>query len=660
MGSRTPPQQHAMRTTALIPPGLARAALLVALTVSSGCTSDRAPSNPVIPVPAVARVSVTPASASVDVGATVQLAAVVYDAAGNPLQGRSITWSSSANTIASVTAAGTVAGIAPGTATITAVAEGRQGSSEVTVLPPVPAVVARISVTPASASVTVGGTAQLTAVAYDSAGAVLLGKTIAWSSSATTVASVTATGTVTGISAGAATITAAAEGKQATATVTVLPPAPSLGTITVNGAQQFQTMSGWEALAEIGQAECDPRAYQTYKNEVLDRAANEVGINRIRVGLRNGYENPIDQFLNFKAGQLTFNQWKVFWFQVVNDNIDPFVINPAGFNWGYLDYTMDELVVPLKQRLAARGESFWLNLSYTGANSGDLHRDSPDEYAEFVLAAFQHLQQKYGWVPNSLEIVNEPNLGTWSASHVGLNLVAAKRRLNQAGFFPDFVGPSGSKIGDSIQYFDAMMLISGVPQALNEFAYHRYGTIPTQSQLRNVGQRGAQYGMRTAMLEHGGSGHDDLHEDLTLANVSAWQQFGLAFCSDQDGGGVYLPIYGAKLGQNTPSVQTGRLTKYLRQYFRYVALRAVRVGATTSDARFAPVAFRNVNGKYVAVVKASAAGSFTVGGLPAGTYGIDYTTDSDYMRALPDVTISGAQALATSIPAAGVITIFAR
>lgn len=374
MGSRTPPQQHAMRTTALIPPGLARAALLVALTVSSGCTSDRAPSNPVIPVPAVARVSVTPASASVDVGATVQLAAVVYDAAGNPLQGRSITWSSSANTIASVTATGTVAGIAPGTATITAVAEGRQGSSEVTVLPPVPAVVARISVTPASASVTVGGTAQLTAVAYDSAGAVLLGKTIAWSSSATTVASVTATGTVTGISAGAATITAAAEGKQATATVTVLPPAPSLGTITVNGAQQFQTMSGWEALAEIGQAECDPRAYQTYKNEVLDRAANEVGINRIRVGLRNGYENPTDQFLNFKAGLLTFNQWKVFWFQVVNDNIDPFVINPAGFNWGYLDYTMDELVVPLKQRLAARGESFWLNLSYTG---GEFRRPAP-------------------------------------------------------------------------------------------------------------------------------------------------------------------------------------------------------------------------------------------------------------------------------------------
>ncbi|MEQ1694076.1 MAG: hypothetical protein ABMA00_22495, partial [Gemmatimonas sp.] len=113
-------------------------------------------------------------------------------------------------------------------------------------------------------------------------------------------------------------------------------------------------------------------------------------------------------------------------------------------------------------------------------------------------------------------------------------------------------------------------------------------------------------------------------------------------------------------GSNTPVVQTGAMTKYLRQYFRYVALRAVRVGATTADSRFAPVAFRNLSGKYVVVVKASAAGTFTVGGLPPGTYGIDYTTASEYMRALGDVTITSTQTLSTAIPASGVLTIFAR
>jgi hypothetical protein len=86
----------------------------------------------------------------------------------------------------------------------------------------------------------------------------------------------------------------------------------------------------------------------------------------------------------------------------------------------------------------------------------------------------------------------------------------------------------------------------------------------------------------------------------------------------------------------------------------------VRVGAQSADARFSPVAFRNANGKYVVVVKATAGGSFTVGGLPAGTYGIDYTTAADYMKPLADVTISGSQAVNTSIPAAGVLTIFAK
>lgn len=519
--------------------------------------------------------------------------------------------------------------------------------------------VARVVITPAASTLDVGGTAQLSAAAYDAAGAVLQGKSVAWSTSASTVASVTSTGLVTGVSQGSATITATADGRRGTADVTVVPRGTSLGTITVNGQQTFQTMTGWEALMEIGQAECDPRAYAAYHNEVLDRAANEVGINRIRVGLRNGFENPVDYWPQKASGQLTFDQWKTHWFQVVNDNADPFTINPAGFNWGYLDYVIEQLIIPLKQRLQARGDDLWFNLSYTGANSGQLHRDNPDEYAEFVLAAFQHIQQKYGFVPNSLELVNEPNLQGWNAQVVGRNLAAVSARLHAAGFFPDFIGPTASGVVASTQYFDQMINMPSVAAELDEISYHRFGqTLP--SDLQAIAQRGAQYHMRTAMLEHGGSGHDHLHEDLTLANVSAWQQFGLAFCGTADNGGMYFLVSGAQLGQNNPVVNTAKMTKYLRQYFRFVGLRAVRVAATSADGRFAPVAFRNANGKYTVVVKASAGGSFSVGGLPAGTYAIDYTTAAAYMSPLPDVTVSSSQSITAAIPDAGVITIHAK
>lgn len=520
--------------------------------------------------------------------------------------------------------------------------------------------VATVRVTPSSASLDVGGSITLAAVPYASDGTAIAGKSLSWTSSATTVASVNAAGDVTGVAAGGATITASVDGKSGSASVTVTPVSTSTGTVTVNGAVQYQTMTGWEASPQIGQVECDPRAYQSFKNEVLDRAANELGINRIRLILQNGYENPVDYFADFMAGRLTFDEWKVYWFRVENDNANPLVMNPAGFQFGYMDYTMDELVVPLKQRLAARGEGLWLNLSYTGAKSGDLHRDNPAEYAELVLAAFQHLQQRYGWVPNSLELINEPNLGTWNGTQVGQALVAAKARLNAAGFYPQFVGPAVSQVSPSLPFFDEMMQVPGAAQALDEFSYHRYNSKPTANQLRAIGQRGAQYGVRTAMLEHGGSGYEDLHEDLTLANVSAWQQFALAFCGDRDIGGNYFPIYGASLGHNAPIVRTGEMTKYLRQYFRFVGLGAVRVGATSGNTQLEPVAFRNTNGKYTVVVKASAAVNFTVGGLPAGTYGIDYTTAADYAKALGDITITSSQALTTSIPAAGVITIHAR
>lgn len=629
-------------------------AMAAAVACSGGGGSTSLP-----PMARVASVSLSPSAITVEVGRTSQLTATARDASGNSMNGRTVTWSSTDATVATVSASGVVTGVRDGgPVAVSAAVDGRVAVAQVTVAS---SPVASVTLTPSAVTVPVGSGTQFAATLRDAAGGTVTGRSVSWSSSNTAVATVSSAGLVTGVAIGGpVTITAVSEGRSGSATVTVTLPNSSQATITVDAAQQFQTMTGWEALAEIGQAECDPRAYASYKNNVLDRAANELGINRIRIALRNGYENPVDQFLPFKAGQLTFNQWKVFWFQVVNDNNDPFVMNPAGFNWGYLDYTMDELVVPLKQRLAARGEGFWLNLVYVGANSGDLHRDNPEEYAELALAAFQHLQQRYGWVPNSLEIVNEPNLGTWNGTQVGQAMVAAKRRLNQAGFFPQLVGPTVSQAAASLPFFDQMMLVPGAAQALNEFSYHRYGTAPTATQLRGIAQRGATYGVRTSMLEHGGSGYEDLHEDLTLANVSSWEQFGLAFCGDRDIGGNYFPIYGASLGKNVPDVRTGAMTKYLRQYFRYVALGAVRIGATSTEAQWEPVAFRNPNGKYTVVVKANAGGTFSVGGLPAGTYGIDYTTANAYMQALPDAAVSAGQTLTTAIPGTGVLTIFAR
>ena len=168
----------------------------------------------------VVSVEVTPASANLLVGETVQLTATALNAEGEALPGRTATWTTDASSVATVSATGLVQAQGEGTATITATIDGKSGTSTITVtLSTVP--VASVDVTPTSATVSVGNTVQLTAVPRDAAGQPLSGRTVTWSTSASTVATVSSTGVVTGQAEGSATITAMSEGQSGTSSVTV-------------------------------------------------------------------------------------------------------------------------------------------------------------------------------------------------------------------------------------------------------------------------------------------------------------------------------------------------------------------------------------------------------------------------------------------------------
>jgi len=189
----------------------------------------------------VASVAVSPASAAVGVGATVQLTATPLDANGNPLTGRSVTWTSSAPSVATVDGTGLVTGVATGPATITAASEGKSGSSAITVSVPV----ATVTVSPTSATVSVGTTAQLTATPLDANGNALTGRTVTWTTGASGVATVDGTGLVTAVAGGATTITATSEGKSGTSAITVPVPvasvtvSPGSATVAVGATQQL-------------------------------------------------------------------------------------------------------------------------------------------------------------------------------------------------------------------------------------------------------------------------------------------------------------------------------------------------------------------------------------------------------------------------------------
>jgi hypothetical protein len=435
------------------------------------------------------------------------------------------------------------------------------------------------------------------------------------------------------------------------------------GVVQVDTTQRFQTMTGWESTAQGGQLE---PGYLTWKDTLLTLATADLGINRLRIELRSGSEHTRDYYLETQAGRLTGNAARCARYETVNDDNDPLHINPAGFKWTEFDGHLENLVIPFKQRMAALGKPVLLNVNYVGfitqcpTNARYDHAVAA-EYAEFVRAAVLHMREKYGLVPDLWETILEPdNTLVWNGTYIGQAMVAAANLLKQDGITLKFVGPSNTNMGTAIRYYDDLIAVPGAKALLSEFSYHRYSGV-SASNLADIGARSARDNMKTAMLEHIGSGVDDLYDDVLIGNNSAWSQFALAFpnpgTTSDDGGLYYLFDFS---NPARPIPREAKRTRFLRQVFTAGPLNSVRIGAGTSNAELRPLAFRATNGKVGIAIRTMNAATFTVGGLPPGTYSVTYATDAIEHGRTNDVTSTRATLVTLTMPAAGVITLIGK
>lgn len=178
--------------------------------------------------PVVANVAVTAPASTLFVDHSMTLTATARSASNQLLTGRTVTWTSSNPSVASVTDQGTVTGVAAGTVTITAVVEAIVGQLNLTItLAPI----SSISVSGPGSSVVAGQSINLTATAHSASGQALSGRSFVWATSDLAVASVSSAGVVTGVAAGTATISASAEGVSGSMAVSVS--ATPVATVTV-------------------------------------------------------------------------------------------------------------------------------------------------------------------------------------------------------------------------------------------------------------------------------------------------------------------------------------------------------------------------------------------------------------------------------------------
>jgi uncharacterized protein (TIGR03437 family) len=442
-------------------------------------------------------------------------------------------------------------------------------------------------------------------------------------------------------------------------TGTSQPPADAI--VRLNPGVRYQTVTGWEATAWAGQ---DSDAFPLFKDQVFDLAVNDLGINRLRLEVRAGVENAEDYWTQYQQGTIDYTRWRCVRYSTVNDNGDPSKINSSGYQFSELDDTVERIVLPVKQRMEARGEKLYLNVNYVAFTNqicdGSLtyiHADQPEEYGEFVLATYLHLRDKYKLVPDSWEVILEPdNTSQWRGAEIGAAIAAAARRLRSAGFTPRFVAPSTTNMSNAAAYFDEAALVPGALDAIGELSYHRYGGV-SEIALREIAERATRYGVTTAMTEHIGSDYQDLQQDLKVGLNSAWQQFGLAGANGDRGGQYY---YVDVTNPAQPVVLLASRAKFLRQYFKFARRGAVRIDASTTNVQYDPLAFVNAAGGYVVVVDTRQEGVISIRDLPAGVYGIKYTTEGMYDVYRPDVVVQPGQSLEAYIPAAGVVTVYAK
>lgn len=436
--------------------------------------------------------------------------------------------------------------------------------------------------------------------------------------------------------------------------------APAEVTLTLDPEQRFQTLDGWQVGDQCGQI--DAKGFADYADELFERTASELGINRMSLAILPSIEHERDVVKAYLEGKEPYSAYKPHSYEAVNDDDDPRHIVPAGFHWTELDFKMERVFLPLRKRVEARGEKLGFVLTFVDFEETAFeHRDHPEEYAELIEATFLHLQAKYGVVPDLVEAILEPDAKTfgkppgrgWTGQEVGRAIVAAAKRLAQHGFTPGWIAPSTTSLANAPRWFADLASVPGALAHVKELSYHRYRQVDRAS-LAKIGALGREHGIRTSMLEWIGADHHTLHDDLVIGGNGAWQQFVLAYPTKDNGAQHYL-VREDETGR--PRLELARRSRLLRPYFLNLRRGDVRIAGTADSEELAPVAFAKPDGALVAVLATRSACHVTVKGLPAGSYATVFTPETPGAEVEGRLEVVQGQAGVVDAPAAGVLVV---
>lgn len=412
--------------------------------------------------------------------------------------------------------------------------------------------------------------------------------------------------------------------------------------ITVNAGATHQTLDGFGGNA-ISLVYGDDDHLGAYRDDAVRAAYQEVGVS---LGLLSSgiVETP--------AGTSDpFGQRR-------NDNDDPFVMAPDGFNWEGADDTYHQLVEPARTygyTDATLGPSVsmrWIQTWLADIRSQDYQRYL-DEASEHVLATVQHWTDAYGLRPKRLELFNEPTSGnkeltTTSISEVVDLVKAVGARLAAAGYGDvKFIVPNEETASRTLQVASAILADPDARQYVGVIGYHPYPYESTYSsvqrildtsgsgnpdpvavqQMEQLRALGDQYGLPVWLTEVSeGPGNDDypfgamenllaraihIHDNFVYAGASAFFGMNVLWDSrthEEHFGGQGVSFLSQHSHLVLVDVDQGKIlitgvARAIGHYARWLEPGAVRIGADSDNARVIATGFRDPrDGRLVVVV----------------------------------------------------------
>jgi hypothetical protein len=231
--------------------GALLAVLMIVAVLQGSCVGSSTTTTPPSTTPTLTSIAVAPANPTITNGSGQQFSATGHYSDGSTATiTTSVTWSSTAQTVATISntagSNGLATSVGPGSTTVQASLSGVNGSTMLTVSP----TLVSIAVTPANPTITMGLTEQFAATGHYSDGSTAtITTSVTWSSTAQNVATISNTagsnGLATSVASGSTTIKASLSGVNGSTILTVSPTLVSIGvtpmnpTIVMGSTEQF-------------------------------------------------------------------------------------------------------------------------------------------------------------------------------------------------------------------------------------------------------------------------------------------------------------------------------------------------------------------------------------------------------------------------------------